>query len=88
MSEEVELPDPRGDGRCCTCESRQVITRDGRFCRRCLDAILDKDTPRYRPSRAETCRKRAGDEDDDPLDAPEQTVNDWIHSIEENGSDD
>ncbi len=34
------LPDAREDGNCCECGSRDVVTRDGRYCKRCLKKLV------------------------------------------------
>lgn len=84
MSEESELPDPRPDGRCAKCEKRPAVTNDKRFCKRCLGLLLDRLTPRVKSPPAEIRRPKDSEDDDEvPSD-----LDDWIHSIEENGSDD
>ena len=41
----MELPEPRGDGKCCGCKRQKAITRDNRFCLRCLRALIDRINP-------------------------------------------
>jgi hypothetical protein len=36
----LEIPDARGDGKCCRCETKEAITNDGRFCRGCLKFLV------------------------------------------------
>jgi hypothetical protein len=39
------LPAPRADGRCVDCEKEIAVTRDDRFCLRCLRKRIDDTTP-------------------------------------------
>jgi len=39
------LPIAREDGLCCQCAARQAVTKDGRFCKKCLRALVVKMTP-------------------------------------------
>ena len=41
----IELPEPRKDGKCCRCGNRFVVTRDGRFCKPCLSAVVREISP-------------------------------------------
>ncbi len=38
----MDLPEPRKDGKCCRCQSKYAVTRDGRFCNGCLKAFLNE----------------------------------------------
>lgn len=38
-------PDPRDDGYCCGCHRRVAVTRDHRFCKPCLNRVINHDTP-------------------------------------------
>jgi predicted amidophosphoribosyltransferase len=44
-SGQVELPKPRPDGVCCECNGAVAVTRDGRFCRRCLKSLVKQLSP-------------------------------------------
>lgn len=39
------LPNARADGLCSECQSKPSVTRDGRFCRKCLAAIVKELSP-------------------------------------------
>ena len=43
----IDLPDPRPDGRCCQCNWPFVVTTDGRFCHKCLTALIRQLNPNY-----------------------------------------
>ena len=48
MSAFENLPDPREDGLCIDCEIKNAVTRDNRFCKKCLRVRLFEDDPRPR----------------------------------------
>ena len=39
------LPEPRSDGLCAGCGRRRAVTRDRRYCRACLRAVVEDLTP-------------------------------------------
>jgi hypothetical protein len=41
----ADLPDPRPDGRCARCERKEAVTRDGRFCKKCLHELVVRMSP-------------------------------------------
>ncbi len=42
---EIALPEPRRDGKCCVCTSKDVVTKDGRFCKTCLKSFVARCSP-------------------------------------------
>ena len=40
-----DLPDPRLDGMCAVCEKKEAVTRDGRFCAKCLKDLVVRMNP-------------------------------------------
>jgi len=42
---EPELPAPRADGKCVECGQKPAVTRDGRYCKKCLQKIIAHLTP-------------------------------------------
>lgn len=41
----MNLPEARTDGICCDCLGKEAVTRDGRWCKRCLRARVEHDIP-------------------------------------------
>ena len=39
------LPDARSDGVCCDCGEKPAVTRDGRYCKTCLNRLIAHLTP-------------------------------------------
>jgi hypothetical protein len=60
----MDLPDVRTDGKCAGCTVRVAVTRDGRFCLRCLRSILPSTPPCWHHDNA----RRPAEDDPDPDD--------------------
>lgn len=41
----LNLPEPRSDGICAQCKDNDAVTRDGRFCRKCLKLLVEELSP-------------------------------------------
>ena len=41
----AELPSPRPDGLCVDCVARDAVTRDRRYCKKCLNARIREEIP-------------------------------------------
>jgi ribosomal protein S14 len=42
---DIDLPEPRADGKCARCGKDDAATRDGRFCKKCLKDVVARLTP-------------------------------------------
>ena len=42
---EMKLPEPRDDGKCADCGTIDAVTRDQRFCKKCLKRRVRYDNP-------------------------------------------
>jgi len=65
----VALPSARSDGYCAECGKESAITKDGRFCRKCLKALVAKLTPMvgcFKGLRRTEDHKQARDEEGGP----------------------
>ena len=62
----MNLPDPRPDGFCAECGTKPAVTTDGRFCRKCLTALVVKISPGATQHRSSGCMQAHDDFDPSP----------------------
>jgi hypothetical protein len=60
----VNLPEPRPDGKCAECVKAAAVTRDKRFCLKCLKRMIAAENPiRWTPPRGSDHKQERARED-------------------------